>query len=163
MIAKHGFHPKEAFSIVFHWLIIEVAELTWADVTGIKSRDTYTFHWYCYSYQSLSFLSHRSIGVAMTSIQTFSEVWSLNVTWWPDPNNLSDLVLRFYTVLSSFYRSQWQRLVHLRPTSISVTILRLNWERQMAKGTHALTDVHCSQLVDYLKIAQFLVQWSIQT
>ena len=48
-----------------------------------KFRDVCTFYRYCYSYQLLEVSGSRSVGVAMTSIQTFSDVRSLDVTWWP--------------------------------------------------------------------------------
>ena len=58
----------------------EVAKLTWAWVTDIKTP-RHIFHRCCYGYQ-LSKMPRRSVScVAMTSIQTFSEVGSLEMTW----------------------------------------------------------------------------------
>ena len=61
----------------------EVAKLTWPWVSDIKIprykfTDTVTDikHW---RYQG-----DRSFGVAMTNIQSFSEVRSLDASWWPD-------------------------------------------------------------------------------
>ena len=80
---SNGFHPKQAPFIFLHYRNGEVAKLTWPWVTYIKiSR--YIFYRYWYGYPSWKFQGECAFGVAMTSIQTFSEVRSLDVTWWPD-------------------------------------------------------------------------------
>ena len=80
------FVPKRRISILFHWLIMERSQ-NWPDLESpiSKFRDmhfmdtvTYINRW--------KFQGDRPVGVmvAMTSIQTFSELRSLDVTWWPD-------------------------------------------------------------------------------
>ena len=81
----NGFLPKEA-PLIFLPLTLgegEVAKLTWPRVTDIKIP-RYIFYRSWYGYQSLKVSRWSGFGVAMTSLQTFSEVRSLNVTWWPD-------------------------------------------------------------------------------
>ena len=67
----------------FHWLIMKGSQ-SWPDLRSqiykfwdISFIDTVTniYRW--------KFKCDWSFGVAMTSFQTFSEVRSLNVTWWP--------------------------------------------------------------------------------
>ena len=80
-----GFVQKRRLSTFFQWLIIEKSQ-NWPDLRSLMSNlcddhfiDTVT-HINRWKVQG-----DRSFGVGiMTSIQTFSEVRSFNVTWWPD-------------------------------------------------------------------------------
>ena len=78
------FCPKEApFNFLPFTYNGEVAKLIWPSVTDIIiSR--WTFYRYCSGCQMLQVLRWSVIRCScMTSIQTFSEVRSLDVTWWP--------------------------------------------------------------------------------
>ena len=77
---SNGFLPKEA-SFIF----LPLRSQNWPDLGSriSKFRDihfidtgTYINRWKC--------RGDRSFGIAMTNIQTFSEVNLLDVTWWPD-------------------------------------------------------------------------------
>ena len=80
----NGFRANEApfifLPLTYNW---EVAKLTWPKVTDIKIP-RYTFHRWGTDINRWKFQGDRLFGVAMTNIQTFSEVRSLDVTWWPD-------------------------------------------------------------------------------
>ena len=56
----------------------EVAKLTWPKFRDIRFIDTGT------NINRWQFQGDRSLDVAMTNIQSFSEVRTLDVTWWPD-------------------------------------------------------------------------------
>ena len=68
---------KRCLSIFSHWLVMERSQ-NWHDRRSpiAKFRDINTFHGYRWKFQG-----DRSFGIAMTSIQTFSDVKSLDVIW----------------------------------------------------------------------------------
>ena len=78
------FVQKRRLSFFSHWLIMERSQ-NWHDLRSpiskfrdIRFIDTGT------DINRWKFQGDRSFGVAMTNIQSFSEVRSLDVTWWPD-------------------------------------------------------------------------------
>ena len=80
---SNDFLPKEE-SFIFPIHFGKVAKLTWPWVTDIKIL-RYKFYRYWYGYQSLKVSRWSCIRCSyMMSIQTFSEVRSLDVTWGPD-------------------------------------------------------------------------------
>ena len=74
---------KRRLSIFSHWPMER--SQNWPDLGSpiSKSWDTH-FVDIITDIDRWKFQGDRSVGVAMTSIQTFSEIWSLDVTWWPD-------------------------------------------------------------------------------
>ena len=94
---SNGFLPKEATFIFSHRLIMENSQ-NWPSLGSLVSKfrdihfiDTVTdiSRWKVQGDRSFGVMTSikvqgdRSFGV-MTSIQTFSEVRSFDVTWWPD-------------------------------------------------------------------------------
>ena len=80
------FVQKRRLSFFSHWLILimERSQI-WPDLRSLISKfwdihfiDTVTCS------NRWKFQGNRSVGVAWTNIQTFYEVRSLDVTWWPD-------------------------------------------------------------------------------
>ena len=78
------FVQNRRLSFFSHWLIMERSQ-NWPDLRSpiSKFRDIYFIDTgtdiNCWKFQG-----DLSFGVAMTNIQSFSEVRSLDVTWWPD-------------------------------------------------------------------------------
>ena len=111
--ASNDFLPKEA-PFIFLPLTYngELEKLTWPWVTDIKiPRYTFYTYWYtdinCWKFQG-----DRSFGVALTSIQTFSEVRSLDVTWWPDLEWPESEI--FTTCAEKMYEQTYQKRPLLR-------------------------------------------------
>ena len=91
------FGQKRRLSIFSHWLIMERSQ-NWTDLRSpiSKFREihfVYHYYNYCIHYVycvyccfiSCSKLqSDQSLGVAVTGIETFNVVRSLDVIWWPD-------------------------------------------------------------------------------
>ena len=86
-VLRMVFVHKRCLSIFSHFLLMERSQ-NWPDLRPPISKfwvinfiDTVVTGINCWKFQD-----NRSVavGVAMTSIQTFDEVKSLNVTWWPD-------------------------------------------------------------------------------
>ena len=78
------FVQKRRISIFSHWLIMERSQ-NWPDLRSqiSKIRDIHFIHTVTHI-NRWKFQSDRSVGVAIASLWTFSEVRSLDVTWWPD-------------------------------------------------------------------------------
>ena len=79
-----SFVQKRRISIFSHWLIMGRSQ-NWPDLRSSISKfwDIHFVHAIALS-NRWKFQSDRSLGVAMTDIETFYEVRSLQVTWWPD-------------------------------------------------------------------------------
>ena len=78
------FVQKRRLSFFSPWLIMERSQ-NWPDIRSPISK----FRYVCFidtgaDINRWKFQGNRSVGVALTSIQTFYEVRSLDVTWWPD-------------------------------------------------------------------------------
>ena len=78
------FFQKRRLSFFSHWLIMERSQ-NWPDLGSPISK-----FWDIHFIDTLAcsnrwkFQGNRSVGVALRNIQTFYEVRSLDVTWWPD-------------------------------------------------------------------------------
>ena len=79
-----SFVQNRRISIFSHWLIM-VRSQNWPDLRSSISKfwDIHFVHANALS-NRWKFQSDRSLGVAMADIETFYEVRSLQVTWWPD-------------------------------------------------------------------------------
>ena len=84
-VFRMSFFQKGRLSFLSHWLISngKVAKWTWPWVTDIKIPG-YTFYTSSYGYQSLEVSKWSAIRCSHDEHSTFSEVRSLDVTWWPD-------------------------------------------------------------------------------
>ena len=88
-----GFVQKRRLSILFHWFIMERSQNSYYLRSPIAEfRDNY-FIDTVMDINRWQFQSHQSVGIAMTSIQTFiwGEVtWRALVTWpWPGSKNFT--------------------------------------------------------------------------
>ena len=77
-----GFIQNRRLSIFSHWLTMERLQ-NWRDLRSPISRVRFFFINSVTDINIWKFLSDWSVGVAMTSIQTYLW-WGHDVTWWPD-------------------------------------------------------------------------------
>ena len=106
---SNGFLPKEAPFIFLPWLIMKRSQ-NWPDLGSwistfrdIHFIDTGT------DINCSMFEGDGVFGVAMTSIQTFSEVSSLDVTWWPDLERPRSEIFTTYAekMYQRLYQKRW--------------------------------------------------------
>ena len=113
-VLRMGFVQNRRFWIFFHWLIMERSQ-NWPDFRSQISK-----FWDIHFIDTVvcsnrwKFQGNCSVGVALTNIQTFYEVRSLDVTWWPDLAWFwSDI---FTTCAEKRYDKAWQKRRRSAPT-----------------------------------------------
>ena len=84
VVFRMGFVQNRRFSIVSHWLTMEMSQ-NWPDL-----RSPISIFWDIHFIGTVTYINrwkfqgNRSVGVVLMIIQTFYDLRSLDVTWWPD-------------------------------------------------------------------------------
>ena len=105
---SNGFLPKEASFIFSHWLIVERSQ-NWPDLGSSISEFRETHFYILLRYQSLKVLRWSGIRCSYDERSNFSEMMSLDVTWWPD---LEYPGSEIFTCVEQMYEEVYQKQRH---------------------------------------------------